>query len=80
MLNLGGNNVLALLVVEVRDALDGQIIRFSGARGPHDFSRVRVDQLRDVIACILNCFLGFPAKNMGTGRRITKHTLRGKAG
>ena len=46
--------MLALLRIEVCDTLDSQIIGFSGTRSPYDFSRVRVDQLRDVIARIVD--------------------------
>ena len=43
---LGGDEVALLVLVEVGDALDGQVVRFGRARGEDDFLRVCANQVR----------------------------------
>ena len=52
--------VLALVFVEMCRALQGEVDRFGGARGPDDFLRVAVDQYRDLCARLFDRVLRFP--------------------
>ena len=64
MFDFRRDDVLTLLVIEVRNTFDGQVVRFCRARGPDDLTRIRIDELGDLIAGVLNRFFGFPAKNV----------------
>ncbi len=61
---LGGrrDDVVALFGVHLGHALQRQIVRFGGAAGEHDLLGGRPDQARDLLARLLDRFLGFPAK------------------
>ena len=67
-----GDQVLALFLVEVRGTFDGKIDGLRGARRPHQFLRVAVDQFGDLFPRFLDGFLGFPAEGMRTRRGITE--------
>ena len=71
--------MLALLVIEVGDTLDGEVIGLRRTGGPDNFSGIRVDQLGNLITRILHRFLGLPSKHVGAGSWIAKHTLVGQA-
>ena len=58
------DDVLTLLMIEVRNTLDGQVVRLCRARGPDDLTRIRIDELGDLIAGVLNRLFGLPAKNV----------------
>ena len=82
---LDGDQVLALAGIEVRRALDRQVVRLGRTRGPDDFLRICADQRRDLLACILDRLLGFPAIGVGTAGRVAEvlrqigNHLRGNA-
>ena len=69
---LDGNDVLAALGVEIRRALDGQVVRLGGAGSPDDLARIGVDQLGDFLAGLLDRVLGFPAKGVAARGRIAE--------
>ncbi len=79
VLDLGGDDVLALGRIEMRDALDGQVVRLSCTGCPDDFTRIGVHQLSNLTARILHGFLGFPAKGMRARRRIAEVAFVGEA-
>ena len=68
---LDGNDVLAALGVEIRRALDGQVVRLGGAGSPDDLARIGVDQFGDFLAG-LDRVLGFPAKGVAARGRIAE--------
>ncbi|MNQ98854.1 hypothetical protein D3C85_1145670 [compost metagenome] len=72
VLDLGGDQVLALGAVEVRDALDCQVVGLGGTAGPDNFPRVGIDQVSDLATGVLDRFFGFPAKDVGARRRVTE--------
>ncbi len=72
VLGLDGDEVLALALVELRRALDGEVVRFGGTRGPGDLARVGTDQRGHVFAGNLHRFLRSPAKGMAARSRVAK--------
>src|SRR3546814_16301168 len=64
VLDLGGDEVLSLGRIEMRDAFDGQVVRLGCTGCPDEFTGIGVDQLSNLTARILHGFLGFPAKGM----------------
>ncbi|MDT4870719.1 hypothetical protein FQZ97_1058090 [compost metagenome] len=64
------DQVFALAAVEVRRALDGEVVGLGGARGPDDFARVGVDQRAHLLARQLHRLVGGPAKGMGAAGRV----------
>ena len=72
VLDLRGNEVLALACIEMRHALDGEVVRLGSAGSPDDFTRIGIDQLGHLATGILDCFFGLPAKHMGTRSRVTE--------
>ena len=65
-----GNDVLAFVRVEFRDALDGEIVRFGCAAGEDDFLGPRPDQVGDPAAPAVHGFLGHPAEGVIPAGRI----------
>ncbi|MNI77525.1 hypothetical protein D3C73_1338250 [compost metagenome] len=72
MLDLGGDDVLALGLIEVRDALECEVVGLGGTAGPDDFARIGVDQFGNLATTVLDRFLGFPAKDVGARSRVTE--------
>jgi hypothetical protein len=72
VLGLHGDEVLALALVEVRRALDGEVVRFGGAGGPDDFLGVGIDQRGDLFARLLDRLLGLPAVGMRARGRVAE--------
>ena len=72
VLNLGGDQVFAFGRVEMRRALDSQVVGLGGTGGPDDFARVGIDQVSDLATSVLDRFLGFPAEYVGTGGRVAE--------
>src|SRR5471032_1151278 len=72
VLGLDGDDVLALGLVELRRAFDGQVVALGGAGGPDDFARVGVDEGGDVAARFFNSFFSGPAVHMAARRRIAE--------
>ena len=66
------DDVLALAGVEVRRALDRQIVRFSRAGGPDDFFWVSIDQASDFLARFFDRRFGAPTERVRTRRRIAE--------
>ena len=61
VLGLDRDQVLAFGFVELRRALDRQVVGFGGARGPDDFTRVGPNQVRNMSARGLDRRLRLPA-------------------
>ena len=59
-----GDDVIALFLVHLGDALDGKVVALGGAGGKDDFLRGRADQLGDAFARLLHRLLGHPSKLM----------------
>ena len=72
MLGPDGDQVPALVLVEVGSALHSQVDRLGGARRPHQLLRVAIDQPGDFLARLLDGFLRFPAERMRARRRIAE--------
>src|SRR6266568_61370 len=72
VLGLHRDDVLALALVEIRRALDGEVVAFGRARGPDDLLGIGVQQRGDVLARFLDRFLRFPAERMRAARRIAE--------
>ena len=66
VLGLHGDDVLALALVEVGGALDGQVVGFCGAGGPDDFLGIGIDQRGHLLARVFHRFFRFPAERVGT--------------
>src|SRR3546814_12723621 len=60
VLDLGGDQVLALGVIEVRDTLDCQVVGLGGTGSPNAFTRVGIDQVGDLAAGVLDRLFGLP--------------------
>ena len=69
---LHGDDVLALVRVEIRCALQGQVIRLGRAGRPYDLFRIGVHQCRDLSARELHRLLGLPTIGMRTRRRVAE--------
>ncbi len=67
-----GDDVIALLAIHFRDALDGQVIRFRRAAGEDDFLRRRVDQPGDLRASDLDGLFRRPAESMVAAGGVAK--------
>ena len=76
MLDLGSNNVLAFLAIEVCRPFDSKVVSFSGTGGPDDFTRITIEQVSDILTRCLNSFLSLPAKHVRTRSRVTKVGLQ----
>src|SRR6266851_4779956 len=72
VLGLHRDDVLALALVEIRRALDGEVVAFGRARSPDDLLGIGVQQRGDVLARLLDRFLRFPAERMRAARRIAE--------
>ena len=70
--------MVPFLAIEVSRTLDRQIIRFGCAAGPDDFARVGIDQVGDVLACLVDGFLRGPAKFVAARCGITKIVFDGQ--
>ena len=67
-----GDDVVALLAVHLRDALDRQVVRLGGAAREDDFLRVGADQIGDLLARVLHRFFGFPAERVVAARGVAE--------
>src|SRR3989344_4143313 len=72
VLGLDRDDVLAARLVEMGGALQSQVVRFGGARGPDDFARVGADQLGHLGAGALDGFFRFPAVGVGARCRVAE--------
>ena len=66
VLGLDGNDVLAALGVKARGSLDRKVIGLRGAGCPDNFTRIGVDERRNLLAGALDGLLGFPSVGMAT--------------
>ena len=62
VLGLHGDDVVALVLVEVGDALDGEVVGLGGARGPDDLLAGGADEATHLLARLLDGLLGHPAE------------------
>src|SRR5690606_436180 len=65
VLDLRGDDVLALGAVEVRHALDGEVVGLGGTAGPDDLAGIGVDQFGDLATGVFHRLLGLPAEDVG---------------
>ncbi|MNO99907.1 hypothetical protein D3C76_916900 [compost metagenome] len=79
VLDLRGDDVLALAGVEVRDTLDRQVVGLGGAGGPDDLARIGIDQFGDLAAGVFHRFLGLPAEHVGTRGRVAEIAVHQQA-
>ena len=66
------NEVAALVAVEVRGALDGEVVGFGSAGREDDLARIRADERSDVGAGLFNGLLRFPAVGMAVRGRVAE--------
>ncbi|MCY1415436.1 hypothetical protein D9M71_309180 [compost metagenome] len=79
VLDLRGDDVLALAGVEVRGTLDRQVVGLGGAGGPDDLARIGIDQFGDLAAGVFHRFLGLPAEHVGTRGRVAEIAVHQQA-
>ena len=72
VLRAHGDEVLALVLVEVRGALQREIDRFRRARREDELARVAVDERGDLLARLLDRLLGGPAQRVRARRRVAE--------
>ena len=72
VLGFDGNEMLALVFIKMRCALNGQVVGFGGARGPHNLAGVCAHQVRHLSAGFFNGSFGFPAPRVAAGCGVTK--------
>ena len=72
MLGLDGDDVVALLLVELGHALDREVVRLGRAGGEDDLLVVAADQRRDLLARVLDRGLGLPAERVVAARRVAE--------
>ena len=61
VLDLRGDDVLALLLVKVRYTLDGQVVRFCRSGRPDNLPWIRMDKICNLAPGTLHSFFGLPA-------------------
>ena len=59
-------------LVELRRALEREVVGLGRARGPDDLARVGADQRGDLLARLLDRLLRFPAPGMAARRRVAE--------
>ena len=72
VLGLHRDEVLAARLVEVRRALQRQVVRLGRTRRPDDLARVGVDQRRDLLARLLDRCFRFPPPSVAARRRVAE--------
>ena len=76
---LAGDDVLALLLVEVGNPLDGQVVGLGRPGGKDNLPRIGTDQIGDVVARLIDHLFGLPAKAVGARSRVAKDAIQGQA-
>ncbi|PON92143.1 hypothetical protein TorRG33x02_119620 [Trema orientale] len=71
VLGLGGDHVALLLLVEVHDALDGDVVALGGAGGEDDLLRRRADEIGHLGARGLHRLVRLPPVHVGPGVRVS---------
>ncbi|MNM95059.1 hypothetical protein D3C81_1074840 [compost metagenome] len=79
VLDLRGDQVLALAAVEVRSPLDRQVVGLGGTGGPDNLARVGIDQLGHLAAGVFHRLLGLPAEQVRTRGRIAEVAVHRQA-
>ena len=79
MLNLRGNDVLALPLIEMRRTLDCEVVRFGRSRRPDDLARISINQFCHLASSVFNRFLGLPAILMRSRRGVPEYAIHGQA-
>ena len=79
MLGFERDDVIAFLAIKVRGTLDSQVVRLGRAAGPDNFTRIRIDQICNLLARVVYSLFSAPAKCMAAGCRVTKITLDSQA-
>src|SRR5712671_3848206 len=64
--------MLALGLVKVRRALDGEVVSLGCAGGPDHLLGIGIDERRHVLARLFDCLLGLPAVGVRTARGIAE--------
>src|SRR5690606_1968537 len=72
VLGLDRDDVLAAGLVEVRRALEREVVRFGRAGGPDDLARVGADQFGHLDAGLFDGLFGFPAISMRAGGGVAE--------
>ena len=72
VLGLEGDDVVALGPVELRHALERQVVRLGGAAGEDDLVRLRADERCHLLPGLLHRRLGPPSEGMVPRRRVAK--------
>ena len=79
VLDLRGDDVHALTLVEVGNTLDGKVIGFRRAGGPDNFPRIAVHEVRDLASCDFHGLFRLPAELVRAAGRVTELAFRQEA-
>ncbi|MNL04266.1 hypothetical protein D3C87_1248330 [compost metagenome] len=74
--DLTGNDVTASNAARLGDALEGQVVGFSGAGGPDDLLSLGADQFGDLPSRLLDRLPGLLAECVGAGGRIAEVAVK----
>ena len=72
VLGLDRDQMLAARLIELRGALQGQVVGFSGTRSPDDLARIGVDECGYFLARLLDRRFRFPAPGVAARRRVAE--------
>ena len=72
VLDLVGDQVLALGGIEVRCTFDCQVVGLGRTGGPDNFTGVSVNQVSNLTTPVLNRFFSFPAEHVRARSRVTE--------
>ena len=72
VLGARGDDVVALLPVELGHALDGEVVRLGRAGGEDDLLLASADQAGDLLARLFDRFLRFPAEGVAAAGGIAE--------
>src|SRR6266704_2979355 len=72
VLGLHRDDVLALALVEIRRALDGEVVAFGRTRGPDDLLGIGIEERRGVPARLFHRLLRLPAERVRAARRVAE--------
>jgi hypothetical protein len=71
MFNLSSNKMIFLWSsIKSSQTFNSQVITLCSSRGKNDLFWISLDQLTDILSCLLNSLLGFPSKHMRSRVRI----------
>ena len=72
VLGLDGDQMPALVLVEMGRSLERQVVGFGGSAGPDDFARIGMNQVGHMAARLFNRFFRFPAPGMAAAGGVAK--------